>query len=153
MDEIKKHFLKELEKVIVDHIPFHKHLGLKIESMDLNHLRVRLDMKKELIGNFVRGTMHGGVIATVLDLVGGIITLQAILRSLDEVDEQILVERFSKIGTIDLRVDYLLPGRGDYFIAEGNILRIGNKVSVCRMEMQNDKGIMIAAATGSYLIN
>jgi len=61
-------------------------------------------------------------------------------------------ERFNKIGTIDIRVDYLRPGLGAYFIATGSTLRTGNKVSVTRMELHNDKGILIAVGTGTYVV-
>jgi len=30
---------------------------------------------------------------------------------------------FPKMGTIDLRIDYLHPGRGKYFIATGKVAR------------------------------
>jgi uncharacterized protein (TIGR00369 family) len=68
-------------------------------------------------------------------------------RSFEEI-----AEKFAKIGTIDLRVDYLRPGLGKYFIATGNTLRTGNKLSVTRMELHNDEGILIAVGTGSYVV-
>jgi len=67
--------------------------------------------------------------------------------SLDE-----LVERFIKIGTIDLRVDYLRPGLGKFFTSSGNIMRTGNRVSVVRMELQNDQEQLIAVGTGTYIV-
>jgi len=68
-------------------------------------------------------------------------------QSFDEISE-----RFNKIGTIDIRVDYLRPGLGEYFIATGSTLRTGNKVSVTRMELHNDKGILISVGTGTYVV-
>ncbi len=55
-------------------------------------------------------------------------------------------------GTIDLRIDYLLPGKGRYFIASGSILRIGNKVAITRMELHNDEQRLIAAGSGTYML-
>ena len=63
-----------------------------------------------------------------------------------------ITERFAKIGTIDLRVDYLRPGLGKYFIATGSTLRAGNKLSVIRMELHNDEELLIAVGTGSYVV-
>ena len=57
-----------------------------------------------------------------------------------------------KMSTIDLRIDYLRPGRGKAFIADGKILRIGNKVAVTRMELHNDEGKLIAVGTGTYIL-
>ena len=63
-----------------------------------------------------------------------------------------IAERFAITGTIDLRVDYLRPGLGKHFAATGSILRTGKKVSVTRMELHNDKGILIAVGTGTYVV-
>ncbi len=66
-------------------------------------------------------------------------------------DEEIR-ERLSKLGTIDLRIDYLRPGRGAAFRAEAVLLRGGNKVAVARMELYNDSEELIAVGTGTYLV-
>ena len=55
------------------------------------------------------------------------------------------------MGTIDLRTDYLLPGRGAVFTATGQVERAGRRVTVCRMEMFNEDKECIALGTGSYL--
>ena len=57
-----------------------------------------------------------------------------------------------KMSTIDLSIDYLRPGRGKSIIADGKILRIGNKVAVTRMELHNDEGKLIAVGTGTYIL-
>jgi uncharacterized protein (TIGR00369 family) len=63
-----------------------------------------------------------------------------------------MAERFAKIGTIDLRVDYLRPGLGKHFIATGYVLRTGSKVAVTRMELHNDSAQLIAVGTGAYVV-
>jgi uncharacterized protein (TIGR00369 family) len=59
---------------------------------------------------------------------------------------------FSRTGTIDLRVDYLRPGRGAWFKANGRIMRAGRKLAVARMEMHNHDDLLIAVGTGTYMI-
>ncbi|MCF3989746.1 UNVERIFIED_CONTAM: thioesterase family protein, partial [Pseudomonas aeruginosa] len=59
--------------------------------------------------------------------------------------------RLSKLGTIDLRVDYLRPGRGRTFTAHAVPLRSGNKVAVVRSELHSDDGTLVAVGTGTYL--
>ena len=63
-------------------------------------------------------------------------------------DEEIAL--FSRLGTIDMRVDFLRPGLGEVFFATGLVLRVGRKVAVTRMELHNDEGSLIAVATGAY---
>ncbi|MBU1566427.1 MAG: thioesterase family protein, partial [Proteobacteria bacterium] len=53
---------------------------------------------------------------------------------------------------IDLRVYFLRPGKGNYFVATGTILRKGSKVAVVRTELCNDQKVLIAAGTGTYLV-
>jgi uncharacterized protein (TIGR00369 family) len=58
----------------------------------------------------------------------------------------------TKIGTIDLRVDFLRPGKGNYFVSTGAIMRAGRRVSVTRMALYNDQEILIAVGTGTYIV-
>ena len=50
------------------------------------------------------------------------------------------MDTFPSIGTIDLRVDYLRPGRGNYFIATGRVVRLGNRVAVAHTETGERRG-------------
>ena len=56
------------------------------------------------------------------------------------------------MGTIDLRVDYLRPGRGERFTATSSLLRAGNKVAVARVELHNEAQVYIASATATYMV-
>ncbi|BDE24908.1 hypothetical protein OCUAc20_34080 [Acinetobacter baumannii] len=54
------------------------------------------------------------------------------------------------MATVDMRVDYLAPGRGKYFIARAEVLRLGRKGCTMRMTMVNDEDKAIAAGIASY---
>jgi uncharacterized protein (TIGR00369 family) len=56
------------------------------------------------------------------------------------------------IGTIDLRIDYLRPGRGQYFVATGRVVRLGGRVAVVHSELVNDSGEQIAAGSAAYMV-
>jgi uncharacterized protein (TIGR00369 family) len=62
------------------------------------------------------------------------------------------LEIFSRLGTIDMRVDYLRPGIGEWFDASGTVIRTGKRVAVTRMEMRDDQDRLIAVGTGTYII-
>ncbi|MBL4579776.1 MAG: thioesterase family protein, partial [SAR324 cluster bacterium] len=136
--------LQLLKEITEEKIPFNKLIGMKIETLDLDKIGIRFKMRPELVGNFTRGNLHGGVISSVLDVTGGMVAWTGIMKKMEGQSFDEISERFNKIGTIDIRVDYLRPGLGEYFIATGSTLRTGNKVSVTRMELHNDKGILIA---------
>ena len=144
--------LQLLKEITEEKIPFNKLIGMKIETLDLDKIGIRFEMRPELVGNFTRGNLHGGVISSVLDVTGGMVTWIGIMKKMEGQSFDEISERFNKIGTIDMRVDYLRPGLGEYFIAAGSTLRTGNKVSVSRMELHNDKGILIAVGTGTYVV-
>ena len=144
--------LQLLKEITEEKIPFNKLIGMKIETLDLDKIGIRFEVSPELVGNFTRGNLHGGVISSVLDVTGGMVAWTGIMKKMEGQSFDEISERFNKIGTIDIRVDYLRPGLGEYFIATGSTLRTGNKVSVTRMELHNDKGILIAVGTGTYVV-
>jgi len=144
--------LEIIHDLIIEKIPFNKVLGLTVESLNLDQVSVRLPMREELIGNFIRGSLHGGVISSTLDFMGGLVAFLSVLKTMQGQSVQVMAARFAKIGTIDMRIDYLRPGLGDYFIATGYVLRTGNKVAVTRMELHNNERQLIAVGTGAYAV-
>lgn len=135
-------------------IPFNKYLGLSVDIISDDKVRFKVNMRKELIGNYMRGAIHGGVIASLIDVTGGLSAFMGAQKKLpDNASLEEKLDKFIKLGTIDLRIDYLRPGYGSYFTATGFNLRIGNKVAVTRIEVNDEKGELIAAGTGSYVIS
>ena len=113
-----------------------------------------MNMKDDLIGNFLQGILHGGAISTALDVTGGAMAMVAAWRRLKEhkVPAAERPKTLAKLGTIDMRVDFLRPGRGEIFTGTGTVIRAGNRVSVCRMELHNELGTHIAFGTGTYMV-
>ena len=130
-------------------IPFNRVLGLKLESLDPKAPRLRFDMRPELVGNPIRQILHGGVISAVLDVAGGLAIALALLAGKTEAASK---RQFPDIGTIDLHIDYLRPGRGKYFIATGRVVRLGGRVAVAHTELVNDSGEQIATGSAAYIV-
>ena len=151
--EISPQALLDAAQVFEERIPFNRVLGLRIERLGESDVVVRFDMRDELIGNFTRGNLHGGVISSVLDVVGGLVAFIALLKREGVQSLEDEADKFSRLGTIDLRVDYLRPGLGETFSAKGFVLRAGRKVAVTRMELHNDENSLIAVGTGAYSIS
>ncbi len=133
-----------------ERIPFNQVLGLRLGEVGPDCARLSFDMRPELIGNFIRGSLHGGLISAVLDTVGGLVAFVSHLDRLESKEDGLA--RLANIGTIDIRVDYLRSGVGRSFVATGHALRTGNKVVVTRMELHNDADLLIAVGTGTYLV-
>jgi uncharacterized protein (TIGR00369 family) len=141
-----------LRRLYEQKIPFNKVLGLKIESLRIEDVRVKFEMKDAFVGNYVQGILHGGVISAVLDTTGGITASLGVVQKMAGRTAEEIGKSLTKIGTIDLRIDYLRPGKGNYFIATGSIMRAGRRVSVTRMELYNDQDVLIAVGTGTYIV-
>jgi uncharacterized protein (TIGR00369 family) len=146
---------KDLQIVIrneVSELPFHRFLGLNANCFDVEKGRINFDMREELIGNKHFKILHSGVIATIMDIeCGFLLALDGAWRAQNEAgpfSTQLVI----KGGTIDLRIDYLRPGKGKRFTASGSILRRGNKVAVVRSELRNESDELIAVGTGTYLV-
>lgn len=139
-------------EIFVYHMPFNRALGLELDRLESDYAELSLANQTMLVGNSAQKILHGGVIASVLDVAAGLVCVTSALTRQEHISEEELRQRLSRMGTIDLRVDYLRPGRGERFIASSSLLRGGNKVSVARVELHNDVGVHIASATATYLI-
>ncbi len=145
--------LARIQDMFDTKIPFNRVLGLEVRALDYERPQVGFHMRDELSGNYVRETLHGGVISAAIDVTGGLTAFLGLQQRLPEQSIEQLVERFGQLGTIDLRVDYLRPGRGKSFTATGHNLRTGRRVAVARVELRNNLDELIAVGTGSYVVS
>ena len=127
-----------------------------IESMNVDNASMKFTMSDSLIGSFRSPNLHGGAIATVLDTVGSLAVFSNMIQKAQGASVVERVKQLQKgggrLGTVDLRVDYLRPGRGRHFTARSWILRKGYVVAVTRMELHNDEQALIAVGTGTYAV-
>ena len=145
-------FVSAIHEMFSEKIPFNKVLGLKVESISYERVRVSFHMRDELMGNYKRGMLHGGVISSVIDAVGG---LAALMGAQEKMRGKTLATRLEKLergSTIDLRVDFLRPGIGKWFVATAYVLKAGNKIVVTRIELNNDQNDLIAVGTCSVFV-
>ncbi len=146
-------FIAGLRMIFEERIAFNQVLGLKIISMEAERVVGRIDMKPELIGHFAHNRIHGGVISAGLDAMGGLAVIAAIgARHMDEEPLQRL-HRFAKLGTIDLRIDYLRPGIGTHFELRAEVLRLGSRVASTRMEFLGPDGTLMSSGAAAYIVS
>src|SRR3990167_3734417 len=105
-DEKQQHFLKKLTDIISD-IPFNRILGLRMDAVQKDHIALRFEMKDELVGNFLQGILHGGVISSVLDMAGGAAAMIAAADKYPEKNLEELAGVLGKSSTINLHIDYI----------------------------------------------
>jgi len=133
-------------------ISFNEVLGLKVESVAAGAVRVRMPMRKELIGHFSTGRLHGGAISATLDALGGLALMAELAERHPADSADMVMQRFSRFGTIDLRIDYLRPGHGQHFIASAEVTRLGGRVGSVQTRMHNEAGTLIATGSAAYVV-
>jgi uncharacterized protein (TIGR00369 family) len=84
------------------------------------------------------GTVHGGVISTLID-----ISMAEALNTMAEEDEQPF--------TIQITVNYMKPGKPGALTSTAEVRKGGERITIVEAEVvQEDDGEVIALATGTY---
>ncbi|MEN9472086.1 MAG: hypothetical protein RLZZ495_175 [Pseudomonadota bacterium] len=146
-------FVDGVRHIFEDLIVFNSVLGLKIDTIAPEGVAAHIVMRPELIGHFAHNRMHGGVISAALDAMGGLAVMAAMgARHMDESPLQRL-HRFAKLGTIDLRIDYLRPAIGERFKLHAEVLRLGSRVASTRMEFFSADGKLLSSGAAAYIVS
>ncbi len=133
-----------LRQLLEEMIPFNHHLGLKLESIDLSipRLSTYLKMRPEFIGNPIRQMPHGGLISAIIDATAG----GAAAISLGDLS---IIEH---VTTVDMRVDYLKPARGDVLFTHATVMRSGKRTIFIRSEVMDNENNLVALGTNVFSV-
>lgn len=130
-ERIKTHLLKQ---------EFMHHMGFNLDLIEEGIIEGR--MKLKTIHLQQAGLVHGGVIASVADIVAGFAAYS-------------LVEEHEKVVTGELKISYLRAAKGEELWAKGWVLKQGRKINFCEAEvyvLQNGKEKLVAKASTSMMI-
>lgn len=121
----------------IDVSPFQRWLGLKVAEVESGRLVVTVPWKEELVSNPTPPTVHGGILASIIDLMG----LYTVLTTGN-----------LSLATVDLRVDYHRPAGVGEMRAEARIIKLGSKVSTAETQVTDANGKLLASGRGVYLM-
>ena len=146
--------LEKIKEYYLEFLPFNKVLGIGIDHLDYDSgdAVVSFPMAPDLIGNSAAGILHGGVTASVIDLTGGLSALISCAKFHEGASPGVIEQKLVASATIDMRVDYLRPGKGSSFQCKSRIIRAGSRIVVSKIDLFNDKKVRIATGTATYLI-
>jgi uncharacterized protein (TIGR00369 family) len=131
--------LAQLKTFMEEQIPFNAFLGMKVSYLGDGEAEMMIPCRAELTGDPFRPALHGGVLSSLADTVGGLAVFSQVGRT-----------RIA--STVDLRVDYLRPGdvSADIF-ARARVIRVGNRVAATHTVVyQEDIDAPIATANAVY---
>jgi uncharacterized protein (TIGR00369 family) len=151
--QLEPEFIAAIIDIFENKVVFNRTLGLKALATSATEVTATIAMRPELVGHYAYNRVHGGVISASLDTIGGHAVMAAMgARHIDEPIAKRL-ERFNKLGTIDLRIDYLRPAIGDVFTMRGQVLRLGSRVASTRMEFFGADGTLLSTGAGAYIVS
>ena len=146
-------FIAGLKEIFEQRIAFNQVLGLRITEVSPQQVAGRIDMRPELVGHFAYNRLHGGVISAGLDATGGLAVMAAMGAKHMEDAPLARLHRFARLGTIDLRIDYLRAVIGSHFTLRGQVLRLGSRVASTRMEFLGPQGELLATGAAAYIVS
>jgi uncharacterized protein (TIGR00369 family) len=114
---------------------FHRFLEVAVESVSENAITLRLPFKEEFLAGASGTHIHGGVIASLIDIAGDFVFAPVLGTALP---------------TISIHVNYLSPGGREDLIADARIVKLGRSVGVSDIAVTNPEGKLIAVGRGLY---
>jgi uncharacterized protein (TIGR00369 family) len=116
---------------------FNHYLGIEIQRVDDTGCTAVLKIRPDLF-NSIDGIVHGGVTGALADTVMGF----GAAPHVDGVQQCV---------TVESKISYLAPARGEMLIAESKVVKRGGKIVIMEAKVMTDQGELVAVALGTYL--
>jgi uncharacterized protein (TIGR00369 family) len=91
-------------------------IGAEITMVEAGQVQIRLPFRADLTQQ--HGYMHAGIMTTIVDSACGYAAYS-------------LMPAESNVLTVEFKVNFLVPAKGDYFMAIGQVLKAGRTLTVC----------------------
>jgi len=118
-------------------IPFIQHLQMHTESLGKGTARLSVPVEKHLTNSL--GTVHGGVIMSLLD-----VALCTAARTLHPESVGVI--------TINLSTSFIGAGSGATLYAEARVMKDGRSMSFVEGEAKNEDGALVAKAVATVRV-
>jgi len=129
-------------------IPFNEVLGIRVEHLGEEVVRIRIPFTPHLVGDPFRPALHGGVLSTLADVGGGLAVI-----ALTDFQLRTASTPGDAVSTVDMRIDFLRPALLADVLCDARLVRAGNRVAVTTMTLyQGDPSVPCAEARGVYNI-
>jgi uncharacterized protein (TIGR00369 family) len=119
---------------------FTNFIGFNIHTIEAGLIEGSINLQEHHLQQM--DFVHGGVTATVSDIVAGFAAFT-------------LVKKGQGVVTVELKVSYLNPGQGNKLTAKGYVIKAGSKLFFCESEIytyRGDEQILIAKASATMAI-
>src|SRR5689334_8055211 len=107
---------REYTELMIARNKFIKWLGFEISKIDAGYLEGELKFRE--MHQQQNGWLHGGVSATLLDMIQGFASYS-------------MVEEGQKVFTVEAKISYLNPGTAETFFVRGGVIKPGKRFHFC----------------------
>ncbi len=123
-------------------IPHQAAIGFQLVELGADFAVGRIPYRDSLVGNPTSGVVHGGIVTTLLDTVGG---MAALARQ----------GEFIVMATLDLRIDYLRPSTpGEDLAAQVECYKLTRNIAFTRgFAFNGDPDDPLASMSATYMLN
>ena len=117
---------------------FRELVGTKVSSTEEGRAVVNLRAEERHLNP--NGTVHGGVVYTLVD-----VSMAEALKTMIEGDERPV--------TIEIKINYLEPGRPGTLSSTAQVRKGGKRITIVEAEIaQEEDGEVVALASGTYTL-
>ncbi|MGE3535950.1 MAG: PaaI family thioesterase [Candidatus Tectimicrobiota bacterium] len=122
--------------------PHQQAIGFELLELTETYALGQIPYRAEFVGNPLSGVIHGGIVTTLLDIVGG----AAVAGRCGQL---------MTMATLDLRIDYLRPSRPQYALfARVECYKLTRSVAFTRgLAYDSVPDDPLAAMTATYMLN
>ena len=117
--------------------PYHAGFGISVEHAAAGYVLLGWEARSD--HRNLQGLVHGGVLATLVDIAMGLAIRTVVGPSRRHV-------------TIDLGVHYLRPARPGRLESAGTVLRVGSQVGFAEGSVTDATGRSLVRASGTYSV-
>ena len=129
--------MSEIIADMVQGAPFHQFLRLVLEEVNEaeGKVAISLAVRPEVSRSASKTELHGGAIATLIDVAG---------------DCAVALRAGGGVPTVSLTVDYLRMVRGKSVTATATLLKYGRRIAVADIAVTDGDGTLVAVGRGTY---
>lgn len=118
--------------------PFHRWLGMRVRSASADSIEIEVPWRDEIVSNPDRRTIHGGVLAGMLDATAAYAITTRLRRS---------------VPTVDMRTDFhAVAESGGTLTVHGKVVSLGRTLGTADATVFDSKGVLVASARATYFV-
>ncbi|CAH0130674.1 Putative esterase Rv1847 [Peribacillus sp. Bi96] len=117
--------------------PFWKQMGIEMDQLDQNHVRIKMPMTPNFLN--VNGSVHGGVTAALLDSIMGVTLRHKFYEA--------------KVATVSLTTQFIAPVFvGTIIYATAKVVHSGRRIASLEAKLESETGELLAGGIGTFMI-